>query len=653
MKNLKYLVFGALTYVLVILLFSNYGNVYSHREINQLAITKFQDNITRSAFPLEKFKNYIFVFYGSHKYKGNFVSEGGLTIIEEISEKLNPGQWIVHGGYSADEPEIYASFRHFYDPTTPRYDHYLHNMLDDIDHQGVIENPRIDHIEWATDHPEHTYNWENGKIAIIRALQHKDEDIKETEMAFAWRALGETLHMIADMGCPAHVRDDAHAAESFTGWKLGSPDPYEEFMVDIARNEGLKNLHDAGKVDLKLKSQFTKAKTLEEIAIPLAEYTNKNFFTTQTISGSDVKPIIHTSSYYDSPKLDDCEYDPLEFNYTKNISGNEVIMCRDLKYKLLIFKKRGYPYIDKKATYSQAKALLPQIVEAGANTMRLFIPQLKVEILEYDSKEKTLKGRVKHTTDEEYGKEIKYNGKLTIYDGKTKKTLVDVECKNGEFEEEVKPSKFNKVDWKKEGIFADIQFGGIVIKSEPFKAEIETNTDLSKYTKVELDYFGYDKVIDKWGEVYQYGDLSLFPLQIGGRALNLTWSGTSFSSDTTYTTGGTGMMQDRYETTHEVVTGEVSKDLEKLIKMTWIISLIDENQSIDFTYATINSTITVENLPANRICFDKILCEFKGSGTETGSFITNIEYNKSDHYFYQETNWTENSFITVRFGPSD
>lgn len=645
MKNIKYLFLGALTYVLVVLAFSNYGNVYSHREINQLAINKFQDNFIRSAYPLDRFKNYIFVFYGSHKYKSNFISEGGLFTTEEISNDLNPGQWIVHGGYSADEPEVFASFRHFYDPTRPRYDKYLHNLLDDFDHEGVIENPRIDHLDWAKDHPEHAYSWENGKVAIIRALQHADQDVKETEMAFAWRALGETLHMIADMGCPAHVRDDAHAAEPFTGWKLGSPDPYEELMVDIARQEGLKKLHDAGKVDLDLKGQFANAKTLDEIAIPLAEYTNRNFFTTQTISGDGVKPIIHDENFYESPKLDDCTYDPIAYNYTKNISGNEVIMCRDLKYKLGIFQNRGYPYIDKKATYSQAQALLPQVVEAGAHTMRLFIPQLKVEILEYDDKEKILKGRVKHTTDSEYTKEIKYNGLLTIYNQKTKKTLLKIDCEDGKFEEEIKPSKFSGVDWDNYGIFADIQFGGIFIKSDPFKANIETDTDLSKYTSVEVDYFGYDKVVNNFGDEYEYGSLSLFPLAIGGGIEGLEWSGTSFSADSTYIIGDP---TDRYTMLHLTVTGEVSKDLEKLVHLTFTYDLLEENKSIDFVYQTINSKITVVNL--QRYGYDPWF-QFKESGVKTGSFITEMQYNKSNAYNYTSTNWVDESYVSVAFGP--
>jgi len=474
MKNIKYTLLGMLSYVIIHILLVSYGNASSHRNINSIVVEKFVSKYINSLFPPEAIKNYLFVMNGYGSLTGTFVYTGGLTqfAVNEMDASLNPARWIVHGGYSADEPEIFASFRHFYDPTEKEGNRYLHNHLDAIGSVSDI-NPKIDHLEWAKNHSEHQYNWENGKASIVSALTNSDKDFRDKEMAFAWRALGETLHMIADMGCPAHVRDDAHAAESFTGYKLGSPDPYEEIMEDISTAEGLADIYGKGKLDLNLQSKFKSAKTLDEIAIALATYTNQNFFTTQTISGSDIVPLIHPEKIYASPKLDQCEYDPVDFMYSKNISGNEVLMCTDLKYSWGIFKGRGYPYIDKKCTYSQAQALLPQIVEAGINTMRIYIPELKVQITEFDQEENILKGKVMHKTNSEYPREIKYNGPITIYNAKNMKKLIEVECEAGKFETEVKKLKFFSVNWDKYGVYAQIEFGKIYVKSEPYTTQIE------------------------------------------------------------------------------------------------------------------------------------------------------------------------------------
>ncbi len=465
MKRIIFFLAGVLCFVAVNLLLTGYGNKLVHPAMNGVMVEKFESNFITAAFPLEKFKNYTIVFDGSTGFPGIEVMSGGFVDIVERETRKNALQWIVHGGYSADEPELSASFRHFYDPIEPAGNRYLHNHLDQT---GEL-NPRIDHIEWALSNPDHLYNWEYGLAEMEYALTNYDEEVKEASMAKAYRALGETLHMIADMGCPAHVRDDSHAAEPFTGYKFGSPDPYEEFFEDFSE---IKNYFSDGMVDPALKSAFREASTVHSIATMLAQYTNANFFTHQTISGKSVVPLIHPEKTYPSPKLEDCSYDELTYTYTKNISGNEVKMCKDLRYRFQIFSNRGYPYIDKECVLSQGKALVPQIVEAGANVIRLFIPALEVRIDDFDEELKTISGTVLHKKCVEYPRVIKYMGKVSIYNVKNNKKIAEVNCLNGKFEEEIRLNDFKNVDWENKGIYALIELGGINVKSDPYTKNV-------------------------------------------------------------------------------------------------------------------------------------------------------------------------------------
>jgi hypothetical protein len=115
---------------------------------------------------------------------------------------------------------------------------------------------------------------------------------------------------------------------------------------------------------------------------------------------------------------------------------------------------------------SQAKVLIPAIKEAGIHTVRLFIPALQVEItnIEEDGR---ITGKITHKTDEEYPKPVLYNGPVNI-----KNTRLEI------------INTFTAFDGKFEGrlgkagsdIFAEIDFGGVVVRSKSKKADVSAFT---------------------------------------------------------------------------------------------------------------------------------------------------------------------------------
>lgn len=477
MKKYIYFTAGCVAFIIFYVLLTGYGNKIVHPNINYSIINEFYNEVLEPAGPYEKFNNYTFRFNRTGGYNGVAITEPGVMQVKEETVKMNMLNWVIHGGFSADEPELPASFRHFYNPTKPKGERYLMDYLDvfkKTDYFSYITHVEVDHLEWALDHVGHEYNWENGKEMMVKAFTYMDPNEKKEAIAFAFRALGETLHMIADMGCPAHVRDDAHPGwTSVVSFDLGSPDPYEEYMEKFT---DIENLFAKGKADPVLRSKFHNAKTLSEIAVPLAEYTNWNFFTGQTIYGNKTTPIIHQGvDFFRSPWLDDCRYDNESKYYIKEISGVDVKMCSD---KSSFFKK-SYPYIDKECARSQASVLIPQILQAGSNVIRLFIPEIEVKCESLDETSRTLKGTIEHKPDSEYPEMFLYTGDVLLYDAGTNKEIAKGLCLTGEFEIELTQKQYNAIDWENKGVYALTWVGDFFVSSEVFNKsdEIEEEED--------------------------------------------------------------------------------------------------------------------------------------------------------------------------------
>lgn len=462
--------------------FLSYSNVTSHRTINKLIVKAFLSKNNKGDFSMDKFKNYHFDFT-KPKLAGNKIIKSGYfnpskvpnigdvslitsnSTYTEAERKISPLEWIIHGGYSADEPEVPASLRHFYDPTRRKGKRYLTDKLNSKAFdwaESFLANPHTNGVDWALGEQgnfgvlEHNYTWENGKKYLQGALETANPDSRKKYMAKAWRSLGETLHMIADNGCPAHVRNDGHPSIPIPLLSyFGNPDPYEEQMAvyNIANFDG-------GPVPKSESEKFRAAKTTRDIAHQMAVFTNKNFFTNETISGIDwkgnkVKPITHPDYVYKSPKLSADQYNGTY--YIREIEdGISMKMCTDVQFFMDAFAYKTYPYLDEECVKSQAKVLIPIIKEAGINVVKLFIPKLKIVINSVDD-EGNIKGEILHSTDKEYKSTIKYNGPVSIKTI-TLEEVANLEANNGKFSGRIENTDLQ--------VFAEIEFGGISIRSE-------------------------------------------------------------------------------------------------------------------------------------------------------------------------------------------
>jgi len=212
------------------------------------------------------------------------------SIVEESSQSRPFRWWIIEGGFTADEPEVHMSLRHFYDPQSRGVSKvsgatgcsYLTDVTDDADKAlawlvGSTLNPCLNAKRLAGKESKHS--WAEGMTRLQAALDHPQADPALRNKAFgkAWRCLGETMHLLADMTVPAHVRNDGHPG------KLGyASDPYE----DSVSAQTVQDLA-GGAVSANLQSRITGSFTLSGLFDVVADYTNTHFFSKDTISGTD------------------------------------------------------------------------------------------------------------------------------------------------------------------------------------------------------------------------------------------------------------------------------------------------------------------------------------------------------------------------------
>lgn len=139
------------------------------------------------------------------------------TIVEHHNEdgfsiSSTEAEWIVQGSLEEDEPIIRA-FNHFYNPIN-RKGLYIGGMA------FGLPSP-----EWALASlrqrlsPGGDCSWPTALAAYYRQ-----------DLARAFRCLGHILHLLEDVGVPAHTRNDQHVAgDLFEQWaKYHDPSPSEE-----------------------------------------------------------------------------------------------------------------------------------------------------------------------------------------------------------------------------------------------------------------------------------------------------------------------------------------------------------------------------------------------------------------------------------------
>ena len=286
------------------------------------------------------------------------------------NNQLTPQQkeWVVEGSILEDTPPRWIN--HFYDPINKiGWSGEYAGVYDKETVQIVSENliapygiTPVSSLEWL--HNEQLQaqygfykgakTWERG---ILEMIKGNEED--------GYKILGYILHLIEDASVPDHTRNDTHAheLEGVTG-DYGSP--YEEYLKRYTRQNIKKELNIAE--NLKKENLFPIQKQIiNEYLISLAEYSNKYFFSKDTIN--DFK--------YQNPKI---VRDDGNFGYGKDENGKEFILAKEVQNKIDKFNIINSFMLDDKSDVIidvYFSHLSRQAVLHGAGVINFFLEEIK------------------------------------------------------------------------------------------------------------------------------------------------------------------------------------------------------------------------------------------------------------------------------------
>lgn len=277
--------------------------------------------------------------------------------------------WVIDGGYSADEPEGTMALCHFYDPTQPAGKRYLTDQQSMVkvlsQYNSEYRNPGIDAVQWAFHGDQYgtvfdqQYSWDQGKSYLEKALESPDPN--NVNYGKAWRSLGETMHLMADMTVPAHVRNDGHAAA------LNDPDPYESSTTWQLVQSNAGNAFASG---------ITYDQSPEQLMISVAKYTNSHFLSKDTIPlPAGVSSPWHK---YDKPSIEGLTPTAQGYLYQEvNGENSRIAVTRSLRSYLFDTGKQEY-MIDDNVCDAQRKVLIPTAIKADEMLISDFLPRLQV-----------------------------------------------------------------------------------------------------------------------------------------------------------------------------------------------------------------------------------------------------------------------------------
>lgn len=234
----------------------------------------------------------------------NYLNVLGFKDIYDSVNKREIWQWFYDGAKLEDETNCRSKF-HFHDPTKSWDTAGLSNAAIDTYCRDYTHRSSL---VWAQD-AGNLWTWQKARQYYYDALTNPDRNVREHNLAYTFRSLGQVMHLAADSSVPAHTRNDIHVFPytlPVVGISVGDP-TFESWAMS-----NYKNLTYTGIIidqsifnnaipypsapfaisalwDMNKYNGSNPAITIEPMT-GLAEYSNANFFSEDTILSDYVYP---------------------------------------------------------------------------------------------------------------------------------------------------------------------------------------------------------------------------------------------------------------------------------------------------------------------------------------------------------------------------
>ncbi|MHB9106258.1 MAG: hypothetical protein ACYDCO_04305 [Armatimonadota bacterium] len=415
-----------------------------HRTINGLA---FQQWFTGSADASVK----RYTLLDDYMMLGPTVVAPGMEIVTTEDRRGNLRWWVSEGGYDADEPELYNSFRHFYDPRSLDGVPYLTDHLETLNYVyraviftskpgrvigavvGTSINPEVNARDWAISGKkcngwnDNDYCWEKGRDYLKAAFAETDATKKQRLFAQAWRSLGETMHLMGDMTCIPHVRNCSHPGKAI-GYKwIGNTDPNLGYLrndpYELYCTEDVIRKYAGSSLDPTAKRAVDSASNIMALFDNVARYTQDNFFSANTLAGSYIKDkgkptqkVVQLKSAngkktYPLPLLQSCDYNQKTGLFSRVINGKRVRLAVESWSSSVGWGDPAIqgPEVTRECVMDQADILIPVALYANARLADWFIPRMDLQITDINPGTQALAATLTHRTYGAHSDQLTYN----------------------------------------------------------------------------------------------------------------------------------------------------------------------------------------------------------------------------------------------------
>ena len=300
----------------------------------------------------------------------------GYSKVDDLVNGATIHDWFENAGAQEDTP-VLRSRHHFLDPVNNNGFSGLVGGLFQLGDPSVV---------WAQKGLGQqtiggAYSWVDARDYFYKALSSNSKTMREEQLAMSFRALGQVMHLISDMGVPEHTRNTSHIiSKTIEPWleevlnKDTKTDLHAKYFsrisnaIDSPVYPDSSLVQQAGKfpnAPIPIANLFdfetytgTNPDVTKTSQIGLAEYTNANFFSIDTIfkdynypSASEIIEYQETDSASGEIKT-----------FIANTEVNHLAQAIVFKKYLVAGNTHGYTIVDDKIHADYLEKLLPRAV---------------------------------------------------------------------------------------------------------------------------------------------------------------------------------------------------------------------------------------------------------------------------------------------------